>query len=388
MSEPEEDFAALFEASMKVKPLERGQTIDGRIVAIGPAVAFVDVGGKGEATIDVAELKDADGQLEVAVGDRIQAVVTSTAGGLTLSRRLIRGAVSNKALTDAFNSGLAVEGKVEKVLKGGYEVRVAKERAFCPFSQIDIVRTADPEVHVGRSYTFRIAEYGENGRNLVVSRRALLEEEQRAAAAVVRRSIVPGAVLTGRVVSVRDFGAFIDLGGGIQGLLHVSEMGWSRVTDPASVASPGHEITVKVLRVDEATEKISLTLKQLIADPWLAVDENYAVGQVRPGRITRVADFGAFVELKDGIDGLVHISQISEERIEKIKDVLNPGQQVTARVIKIDREERRLGLSIKAANYSSDQLAAETSAYEALKRDGANDMMNLGDILDEASKKE
>ena len=347
MSEPEEDFAALFEASMKVKPLERGQTIDGRIVAIGPAVAFVDVGGKGEATIDVAELKDADGQLEVAVGDRIQAVVTSTAGGLTLSRRLIRGAVSNKALTDAFNSGLAVEGKVEKVLKGGYEVRVAKERAFCPFSQIDIVRTADPEVHVGRSYTFRIAEYGENGRNLVVSRRALLEEEQRAAAAVVRRSIVPGAVLTGRVVSVRDFGAFIDLGGGIQGLLHVSEMGWSRVTDPASVASPGHEITVKVLRVDEATEKISLTLKQLIADPWLAVDENYAVGQVRPGRITRVADFGAFVELAPGIEALAHASTFPPTgRVDGWKKTVASGQTGQFEILTIDKEQKRIGVAM------------------------------------------
>jgi small subunit ribosomal protein S1 len=224
-----EDFAALFEASIQAKRLEKGQILEGTIVAIGPDVAFVDVGGKGEATIDVAELKDAEGVLEVAVGDRIQAMVVSTSGGLTLSRRLARGAATDRAIEEAFRTGLPVEGRVERAVKGGYEVRIGHQRAFCPVSQIDISRTADPSVHDGRVYRFRIVEYKEGGRNLVVSRRALLEEEQRAAADEVRRSIVEGAVLKGRVTSVRDFGAFVDLGGGVQGLLHVSEMGWSRV---------------------------------------------------------------------------------------------------------------------------------------------------------------
>src|SRR5215470_9802326 len=207
-----EDFAALFEASVKATQYRRGQTIDGTIVAIGPEVAFVDVGGKGEAVIDIAELKNADGVLEFKAGDPVQATVTSTAGGITLSRRLMRGAATARQLADAFEAHLPVEGKVERAVKGGYEIRIAGERAFCPLSQIDIVRTADPATHEGRVYTFRIIEYKEGGRNLVVSRRALLEEEQRASAAEVRRSIVPGAVLTGRVVSVRDFGAFVDLG--------------------------------------------------------------------------------------------------------------------------------------------------------------------------------
>ena len=166
----------MFEASLKAKRVEQGQTIEGTIVAIGPEVAFVDVGGKGEATIDVAELKDADGDIEVAVGDRIQAVVVSTAGGLTLSRKLARGAATARQLEDAFHSGLPVEGRVEKEVKGGYEVRIAGQRAFCPFSQIDTARGTDPATHVGKVYTFRITEYKEGGRNLVVSRRALLEE--------------------------------------------------------------------------------------------------------------------------------------------------------------------------------------------------------------------
>ena len=252
----------------KAKRIERGQTVEGTIVAIGAEVAFVNVGGKGEAVIEIAELKNDEGALEVAVGDRIQAVVVSTEGGLTLSRRLARGAATDRQLEDAFRAGLPVEGKIERDVKGGYEVRIGRQRAFCPFSQIDIVRTTDPAQHVGRVYTFRIIEYKEGGRNLIVSRRALLEEEQRASAVEVRRSIVVGAVLTGRVTSVRDFGAFVDLGAGVQGLLHVSEMGWSRVSDASQVVTPGEEITVKVLRVDEDTQKIALGLKQLSADPW------------------------------------------------------------------------------------------------------------------------
>src|SRR3954466_8894442 len=185
----------MFEASIKAKRVEAGQTIEGRIVAIGPEVAFVDVGGKGEATIEIEELKDADGQLEVAVGDRIQAVVTSTAGGLTLSRKLARGAATQRQLEDAFHSRLPVEGRVERAVKGGYEVRIGRQRAFCPISQIDILRS-EPSAHDGRVYEFKIIEYKEGGRNLVVSRRALLEEQQRAAAAEIRRSIVAGAVIT------------------------------------------------------------------------------------------------------------------------------------------------------------------------------------------------
>src|ERR1700722_16220007 len=196
----------MFEASPQAKRVGKGQTIEGTIVAIGLDVAFVNVGGKGEALIEIAELKNDEGALEVAVGDRIQAMVVSTGGGLTLSRRLARGAATVRQLKDAFRTSLPVEGKVERAVKGGYEVRIARQRAFCPFSQIDIPRT-DPSAHEGQLYEFRIIEYTEGGQNLVVSRRALLEEAQRASAAEIRRSIVVGAVMTGHVTAVREFGA-------------------------------------------------------------------------------------------------------------------------------------------------------------------------------------
>src|SRR3954447_11925886 len=252
VSEQEEDFATMFEASAKARRFEQGQTIEGTIVAFGTDVAFVSVGGKSEAQIELAELKDADGDVEVSIGDRIEAVVVSTSGGITLSRKGVRSAATQRELENAFAAGLAVEGKVESVNKGGYEVRIARERAFCPLSQIDIVRTVDPAVHVGKSYTFRIIEYKDGGKSIVVSRRKQLEQEQQAKAAAVRASIVPDAVLPGRVVSVLDYGAFVDLGGGIQGLLHVSDMSWSRDTTPGAVVAAGDQITVKVLRADEA----------------------------------------------------------------------------------------------------------------------------------------
>src|SRR5687768_8138507 len=174
----------MFEASIKTKRFREGQTIEGTIVAIGADVAFVDVGGKGEAQIDVDELKDEDGDIDVNVGYRIQAVVVSVAGGLQLSRKLARGAASVRQLEDAFRAGLPVEGRVESEVKGGYEVRIARQRGFCPFSQIDIHRS-EPATHIGKVYAFRITEFKEGGKNLVVSRRALLEEAQKARAAEV-----------------------------------------------------------------------------------------------------------------------------------------------------------------------------------------------------------
>jgi len=354
VSEPEEDFAAMFEASQQAKRIERGQTIEGIVVAIGPEVALVDVGAKSEAAIEIAELKDDEGHLEVAIGDRIQATVVSTAGGLTLSRRLARGAATARQLEDAFRARLPVEGRVERAVKGGYEVRVARHRAFCPISQIGIVRNTDPAQHDGRVYQFRIIEYKDGGANLVVSRRALLEDEQRASAAEVRRSIVAGAVLQGRVTSVRDFGAFVDLGGGVQGLLHVSEMGWSRVSDPSQVVKPGDEVAVKVLRVDDDKQKISLGLKQLTDDPWSTVQATYEAGQVRTGRVTRVAQFGAFVELEPGVEGLIPSSETGVARDADLKKAFPVGAAVDVVILDVDATARRIRLSITAVQQAKE----------------------------------
>jgi small subunit ribosomal protein S1 len=286
------------------------------------------------------------------------ATVVSSTGGLTLSRRLVRGAATARQLEEAFQAGLPVEGKVERAVKGGYEVSVARHRAFCPVSQIDIIRNTEAAQHEGRVYRFRIIEYKEGGRNLVVSRRALLEEEQRASAEEIRKAIVEGAVLTGRVVSVREFGAFVDLGGGVQGLLHVSDMGWTRVSDTSQVVKPGDAITVKVLRVDPDTEKISLGLKQLTADPWSMAGGVYQPGQVRTGRVTRVAEFGVFVELEPGVEGLVPASETGVARNARLKDAFPAGRDIEVVVLEVDAAARRIRLSVTAVQQSRESREA------------------------------
>ena len=361
MSEHEEDFAAMFEASEKARQVKRGETVDGTIVAIGAKVALVNIGGKGEAEIDVAELKDADGDIEVNVGDRIQARVIATGGAIVLSRKGVRNAATQRELEDAYNAGIAVEGKVVQAVKGGYEVRVARERAFCPLSQIDIARTEDPAVHVGKTYAFRVIEYKNDGKDLVLSRRKLLEDEQRANADQVRKSIVPGAVITGRVASVRDFGAFVELGGGIQGLLHVSEMGWTRVTNPNEIVAPGDQVTVKVLRVDEAGQKISLGLKQLQDDPWSTVQSKYQIGQVYKGRVARIADFGVFVELDSEFTGLIPHAETGLDRNADLRKAFAVGSDVDVAVLEVDAANRRIRLSKKAVAEMQEQ--AEVREY-------------------------
>jgi small subunit ribosomal protein S1 len=342
VSDQDEDFATMFEASVKARRVEQGQTIEGTIVAFGGEVAFVSVGGKSEAQIDLAELKDEAGNITVSIGDRIQAVVVSTSGGVMLSRKGVRNAATQRELENAYQAGLAVEGKVESVNKGGYEVRIARERAFCPLSQIDIVRTVDSAVHVGKTYTFRIIEYKDGGKSIVVSRRKQLEEEQQASAAAVRESIVPGAVL-----------------------LHVSEMSWSRATTPGAVVAPGDQITVKVLRVDEGTGKISLGLKQLQDDPWSTVASTYKVGQVRRGRVTRAAEFGVFVELAPGIEGLAHASTFPPTgRPGGWTQSVPVGTTAAFEILSVDTAQKRIGLAL--VEEGSSRAAGATAPEGAL----------------------
>jgi len=332
--------------------------------------------------------------VEVAVGDRIQAKIVSTSGGIVLSRKGVRTAATQRELDEAFSAGIAVEGKVDKVVKGGYEVRIAGQRAFCPLSQIDIVRTVDPAVHEGKAYSFRIIEYKDGGQTLVVSRRKQLEDEQRANADTVRQSIIPGAVLSGRVASVFDYGAFIELGGGVQGLLHVSEMSWARVPNAHAVVAAGDEITVKVLRVDEASGKISLGSKQLLDDPWSTAASRFEVGQVRTGRVTRVAEFGGFVELEPGIEGLVHASTFPPTgRRRGWAETIPPGTTAAFEIVSVDVPQKRIGLRLIEEG-SSRSVAAATAdnAPEANEFTRPDDepkgaLGSLGDKLRDALQK-
>jgi small subunit ribosomal protein S1 len=378
VSEQEEDFATMFEASVKARQFKRGEAVEGTIVSIGPKVALVNIGGKGEAEIDVAELKDHEGDIEVSVGDRITAMVVSTTRGIVLSRKGVRNAATQRELEDAFRAGLAVEGKVVQEVKGGYEVRIARERAFCPLSQIDIVRTTDTAAHVGKTYAFNVIEYKNGGKDVVVSRRKQLEAEQASHAAEARKAIVAGAVITGRVVSVPDFGAFVDLGGSVQGLLHVSEMSWTRVSNPNEVVAPGDQITVRVLRVDEATGKISLGLKQLQDDPWTMAAAKFPVGQVRTGKVARIADFGVFLELEPGFTGLLPAAETGVDRGGDLRKAFPIGSEVEVVILQVDADARRIRLSKKAVAEQREQ--AELREYT--QRQDATPGQSVGSMAD------
>src|SRR5256712_8521688 len=269
MSDPE-DFAALFARESARPTLQLGQVVKGRVIHIDAENVFVDVGGKGEAWIERAELTDPEGRLRVAVGDEVEATVVATGDEVRLSHRLRQGAQARQSLAVAAQTGIPVEGRVAAVIKGGYEVTVAGLRAFCPMSQMDLRRVDAAEEYVGRVLEFRVTTYSENGRNLVLSRRRLLEERAAEAAEETRKKIVPGAVLAGTVTSLADFGAFIDLGG-VQGLVPLSELSHSRVTRPADRLRVGEAVTVKVLRIDHEKSPISLQLNALEGDPWAAV---------------------------------------------------------------------------------------------------------------------
>ena len=343
--ETPEDFATLFARAESQSSVEVGQVVKGRVIQIGAESVFVDVGSKGEAWIDRAELTDDEGRLTIAVGDEIEATVVSTRDEVRLSFKLRHGAQAREALAVAADTGVPVEGKVAGVIKGGFEVTVARLRAFCPFSQMDLRRAGAPEEYVGRVLAFRITKYGENGRNLVLSRRQLLEEQAAKAAEETRKKIAPGAVLSGTVASLADFGAFIDLGG-VQGLVPLSEISHSRAVRPSDRLRVGEPVTVKVLRLDDEKGKITLSLKALDGDPWTDVAGRLRDREVVRGRAVRAMDFGVFVELLPGVDGLLHVTEIPRNRQGALREAAAAGADVTVMIVSIDREKRRIALAL------------------------------------------
>lgn len=391
--EAADDFAAMLAAS-ESKSARRanvvGDTVRGRVIAIGAATAFVEIGGKGEAIIDLAEFRDPHtGEVTLQHGDEIEATIVDDGGGsgsVVLKRMVGRGGHVPGELQQAFAHGIAVDGLVTGENKGGYDVQIGAVRAFCPGSQIDRRRT-EGAVYVGQRFPFRITKIDNNGRNIVVSRRAILEEEAAAEAARTWASVQVGAVLKGRVRSVRDFGVFVDLGG-VEGLIHVSEIGHARVAHPSEVLSPGQEVEVKVIKVDEGGEsgrsRVGLSLRALEPDPWSTVRTRFPVGTVLPGTVRRVEQFGAFVEIAPGVDGLVHVSKLAlDRRIAHPRQVVTIGDQVEVTVMSIDETQRRIGLSMveqAQRQRQSDESSARAEEQQALKT--VNEQRSFGTLAD------
>jgi len=379
----EESFAAMLEESLLgAVELEPGKKIEATILQIGDEWVFLDVGQKGEGVLAASELLDAEGNLSIAIGDKIGAYFLSRAGGeLRFTTKLGGGSTGTEQLEEAWRSGIPVEGRIEKEIKGGYEIKLAGSvRAFCPFSQLGLRRQSNPEEEIGKSYSFKISQFGERGRNIVVSHREILEEERRQQRDALRDTLKEGQVVKGVVTSVRDFGAFLDIGG-LEGLLPISEVGYGRVEDINEVLSVDQELEVAVKKLDWENNKFSFSLRDTLADPWSKVGSIYKEGMQLTGKVSRLAQFGAFVTLEEGVDGLVHISKLGEgKQIRHPQDVVKVGQELPVVIEKIDLEQRRISLTPAG----TDVEAGETSYSEQPSEAG---MGTFADLFNKARQK-
>ena len=351
--EAEASFAELFEASHKTpgRDLFPGETVSGKVIKIGKDTIFVDLGGKSEGIVDVKEFLDEEGTLAIKVGERVDLRVSSTRDGIHLSKGIkIQGADAIEILREAQQNLVPVEGRVAGVNKGGFEVDVSGNRAFCPVSQIDLQFCEKPEEHIGKRYQFRIMEIKEKGRNIVLSRRALLQEEQEKKLKETLARLKPGLDVEGKVTKLAEFGAFVDIGG-IEGMVHISEISHGRIGHPSEILAPGQVVKAKVMKIEPdkgGRQRIGLSIKALEPDAWEKGLE-FKEREVIPGKVSRLADFGAFIEVAPGVDGLVPVSEISFERVTHPSAVLHEGDKVEVLVLEIDEQRRRISLSIREA---------------------------------------
>ena len=347
-----------------------GDEVRGRVISIGRDAAFVDIGAKSDGVIELTQLRDRDGTLTVKEGDELTATVVEVggpSGGVVLKRVFGgRGAEGSAELEAAFAHGLPVEGTVSAVNKGGVEVSIGGVRAFCPISQLDLRHTEDAAAFVGQKLRWRITRYetGGRGANVVVSRRALLEEEQAVRAAELRGTLAPGAIVKGRVSALKDYGAFVDLGG-VEGMLHVSQLGFQRVAHPKDLLSVGQEVEVQILKIEKSEdpkkgERIALSLKSLEKDPWSDVATRFYEGARASGVVRRLETFGAFVEVAPGIEGLVHVSELGRGRpLRHARDATKVGAALDVVVLAVDSDKRRLSLGLAEAGDAEAETAGQ-----------------------------
>ena len=344
----EKSFAELLdESGMEQGWLKPGQRVEAMIVKITPEWVFIDVGGKHEGYLDRREFLDKEGNLTVKEGETVKAYFLSSQHNEKLfTTKVSSGEAGRAFLADASHSGIPVEGVVEREVKGGFEIRLAGDaRGFCPFSQMGLFRVATPADWIGKRLSFKIIEYGERGRNIVVSHRALLEDERAKQKEALKETLKEGMLVKGTVVSLQKFGAFVDLGG-VQALIPISEIAWEHIGDISEKLTLGQEVEATILRLDWEKDRISLSLRTNLPDPWERVEKEFPEGSSFTGTVARLTKFGAFVTLIPGVDGLLHISKLGRgKRITHPSEVLTEGQQLLVKVEKIDRDAKRISLA-------------------------------------------
>ncbi len=331
-----------------------GDKIRGKIVSVGRDSVFVDTGTKIDGVVDKAELLDPDGQLTLQVGDILELYIVGLSEEEIKLSKAVSGIGGLHMLAEAYEKKVPVEGKILETCKGGLRVEVLQRKAFCPISQLDLDYVEDPAQYVAKTFDFLITTYEENGKNIVLSRRALLAREQEKARKEFYETLSVGNILNGAVSRIMPFGAFVKLSEGVEGMVHVSELSWSKTAKPESMLNVADDVQVKVISIEPDKKpgllKIGLSMKQLIDDPWERAGENFHEGEKILGTVTRCANFGAFVEVAPGIEGLVHISEMSyKKRVLKPEDEVSIGDTVSVMIKEVDPARRRLSLSIRDA---------------------------------------
>lgn len=352
------EFAELFSASLKQEKPERDKIWEGTVVRVDPDTVLVDVGRKSEGIVPINEFKDAEGNINVQVGDKIK-VMSSREGGNRLSKRKADQMAAWETINEAGGEGAIVEGTIAAKTNGGFTVAIGGINAFLPASQVDIRPSGNGDAYIGVSGKFKVISLNQKRGNIVLSRRSLLEEERAESRKATMEQLAEGQTMQGVVKNLTEYGAFVDLGG-VDGLLHVTDISWGRVSKPADVLKSGQEVTVKVLKFDREKGKVSVGIKQTLPDPWQDVVARYPIGARVAGRVVSLMEYGAFVELESGIEGLVHVSEMSwTKRVRKAADMLNVGDQVEVVVLGIDLQNRKISLGLKQVSDNPWQSIAE-----------------------------
>ncbi|MGB3209537.1 MAG: 30S ribosomal protein S1 [Desulforhopalus sp.] len=385
-----ESFEELFKAekTKTIKHLTPGQKIKATIVGINDETTFLDVGGKSEGVLNSAELKDGEGNFSRQVGDELDVYFLQAKASEQLFTTSIGSGSSSAHLEEAFRSGIPVEGFVKTEIKGGFEITLGGNvRGFCPFSQMGLRRVEDAAAEYLETHMkFQITRFEENGRNIVLSARALQEAEREELREKLQETLEEGQTIDGVVSSIRDFGAFVDIGG-VDGLIPISEIGWSRVEKVDEYFTVGQKVQAVIKKLDWDKGRISLSYKETQADPWNEAVNSFPIGSTHMGTVARLAQFGAFVTLAPGIDGLVHISKLgSGRRINHPREVLEEGQNIDVKIDLVDLDEKRI--SLLPADYVSAEAAEdkERSEYksfvtEAKKKKSSPELGSLGALL-------
>jgi small subunit ribosomal protein S1 len=333
------------------RAIEEGEVVTGHVVRIDKDEVLVDIGYKSEGVIPAGELsirKSVDPHDEVHLGEEVDAIVLTKEdqdGRLIMSKKRARFEKAWRRIETAAESGEPVEGTVIEVVKGGLIIDLGV-RGFLPASLVDIRRVPNLDEYMGTKIETKVIELNRSRNNVVLSRRAVLEEERKEVRQQILDRLQPGLVVEGQISNIVDFGAFVDLDG-IDGLIHISELSWSHVNHPSEILAIGDTVKVKVLDIDRDRQRISLGLKQTQEDPWQRIVDTYNVGDELAGKVTKVVTFGAFVEILDGVEGLVHISELASHHVESPREIVHPGDEIRVKILEIDSERRRLSLSAK-----------------------------------------